>query len=294
VIQETSHIYCPFLTVRETLEFASNFLLPETLSADEKAARVKEFLYLLRLDHVADSVIGDETTTKGISGGQRQRVLLGAEIMHLPALLFLDEPTTGLDSVSANELLSILRILANRHRTIVCTIHQPSESCFKMFDKVLLLAKGGKMAYFGDVNSVKEYFESSIYHFVLDNDRNIADYMLDIASGIATTTASSNGVEKKRVTLPEVCELYTSSSNYFALQENITLITTSLRDKFPNPTEQLKVKTTTKNTGVLKALMEEEDQFYPTSTNFQAKLLFRRLWMERRRNTTMFVAPFVK
>ena len=61
-----------------------------------------------------------------LSGGQLKRVSIGVEIVNLPNLMFLDEPTTGLDSSTSLEVMSAIRIVANQNRTVICTIHQPS------------------------------------------------------------------------------------------------------------------------------------------------------------------------
>lgn len=78
-------------------------------------------------------------------------------------LLFLDEPTSGLDSQSAWAIMAFLRDLADHGQAILCTIHQPSSELFQVFDRLLLLKKGGKTVYFGDLGtnagSVIRYFE---------------------------------------------------------------------------------------------------------------------------------------
>lgn len=300
VIQETGHIYCSFLTVRETLEFASHFLLGEKASSARKADRVNEFLDLLRLGDVAENIVGDETSVQGISGGQRRRLLIGAEIMHLPALLFLDEPTTGLDSVSANELISMLRLLANQQRTILCTIHQPSQKCFDLFDKVLILAKGGRMVYFGEVEKVKDYFFTSIYRFPYEEGRNVADYMLDIASGksyaAGVESKESSGDAAKLVSIDDVCELYLSSSQYFTLQKDIQQHTTLQREKNATMIPQHVVESSTKfsQSYLLYLNIFEPPMDMTGSSWFYAKILFHRLWIERERSLVMITAPLIR
>jgi ABC-type dipeptide/oligopeptide/nickel transport system ATPase component len=56
---------------------------------------------------------------KGVSGGERKRTSIGVELISNPSLIFLDEPTTGLDSYTATSLMKILRNLANSGRTVV-------------------------------------------------------------------------------------------------------------------------------------------------------------------------------
>lgn len=60
---------------------------------------------------------------KGVSGGERKRTSIGVELITNPHMVFLDEPTTGLDSYTANILVDIFEELANENKTIVCTIH---------------------------------------------------------------------------------------------------------------------------------------------------------------------------
>lgn len=103
----------------------------------------------------------------GLSIEQRKRVTLGVELVAKPTLLFLDEPTSGLDGRSAYNIIRFLRKLVDGGQAVLvsiqlptktalntdmfqCTIHQPSAVLFDAFDSLLLLAKGGKMAYFGE------------------------------------------------------------------------------------------------------------------------------------------------
>lgn len=60
---------------------------------------------------------------RGVSGGERKRVSIGVELLTDPSLLFLDEPTTGLDSSTSLQVIEILIELANSGRTVVSSIH---------------------------------------------------------------------------------------------------------------------------------------------------------------------------
>ncbi len=97
---------------------------------------------------------------------QRKRVSIAIELSANPSILFLDEPTTGLDSRSAQIVTRNVRTIANSGRTIVCTMHQPSPQVFAAFDRLLLLQKGGTVVYFGpigvDGEEVVKYFDLSL------------------------------------------------------------------------------------------------------------------------------------
>ncbi len=78
---------------------------------------------------------------RGISGGEKKRTSIGLELVKQSQLIFLDEPTTGLDSATALSVVRTLKKLTqNGDRTVVCTIHQPRWSILKMFDKVIQLS----------------------------------------------------------------------------------------------------------------------------------------------------------
>eukprot|EP00122_Pirum_gemmata_P019052 Pgem_evm1s17847 len=94
---------------------------------------------------------------RGISGGQAKRVNIGIELITDPRVLFLDEPTTGLDSFTSLEVMNVMRDITNRGRTTICTIHQPSSDVFRLFDRLLLLVKG-EIVYLGAAKDATGYF----------------------------------------------------------------------------------------------------------------------------------------
>lgn len=75
-----------------------------------------------------------------------------------PALLFCDEPTTGLDASSAQEIVTLMNIMASSGKTVICTIHQPSSQVFSMFSQLILLTEG-KIAFMGSTSNALEFFD---------------------------------------------------------------------------------------------------------------------------------------
>lgn len=96
----------------------------------------------MSLQRCADTVIGDNISKRGISGGEKKRVNIGIELVSSPNLLFLDEPTTGLDSLTALEVIQHLQELRNQGITVITTIHSPSAEMLEMFDKLIILCDG--------------------------------------------------------------------------------------------------------------------------------------------------------
>ena len=103
-------------------------------------------------------------------------------------LLFLDEPTSGLDSQTSWSILKLLRKLRDNGQAVLCTIHQPSTILFQQFDRLLLLAKGGKTVYFGPIGDsasiVLDYFERN-GGYKCPSDANPAEYMLEVIGATA-------------------------------------------------------------------------------------------------------------
>ncbi|KAK9479616.1 P-loop containing nucleoside triphosphate hydrolase protein [Lipomyces japonicus] len=184
------------LTVRETLRFAAELRLPAFMNQIQKHAKVEEIIAKMGLSECADTLIGSEFV-KGISGGEKRRVSISVQLLNEPKILLLDEPTSGLDSFTAASLLDVLKELANEGRTIVCTIHQPRSDLFSYFGNVLLLAKGGRVAYSGQgQNELLNYFARLGY--ACPELTNPADHVLDLVS-VNLQDPDSESVTRKRV-----------------------------------------------------------------------------------------------
>ncbi|NXG18537.1 ABCG2 protein, partial [Grallaria varia] len=175
------------LTVRENLTFSAALRLPKSVKEQEKKERVNQIIKELGLSKVADSKVGTQFT-RGVSGGERKRTNIGMEIITDPAILFLDEPTTGLDASTANAVLLLLKRMAKQGKTIIFSIHQPRYSIFRLFDSLTLLA-AGRMLYHGPAQHALGYFQSIGYQCEPYN--NPADFFLDVINGDSTAVAMS-------------------------------------------------------------------------------------------------------
>ncbi|KAM9445036.1 broad substrate specificity ATP-binding cassette transporter ABCG2 [Clarias gariepinus] len=167
------------LTVRENLRFSAALRLPMSISQKEKDEKVERLIEELGLTKVADARVGTQLI-RGISGGERKRTNIGMELIIDPSVLFLDEPTTGLDASTANSVLSLLKRMSNHGRTIILSIHQPRYSIYRLFDTLTLLVSG-KQVYHGPAPSALEYF--SDIGFTCEPHNNPADFFLDVING---------------------------------------------------------------------------------------------------------------
>ncbi|XP_027104947.2 ABC transporter G family member 28-like isoform X1 [Coffea arabica] len=177
------------LTVEENLWFSARCRLSADLPKPDKVLTVERVIESLGLQAVRSSLVGT-VEKRGISGGQRKRVNVGLELVMEPSLLFLDEPTSGLDSSSSQLLLRAIRREALEGVNICMVVHQPSYTLFRMFDDLILLAKGGLTVYHGSVRKVEEYFTSLGIN--VPERVNPPDYFIDVLEGLVKPNTSSS------------------------------------------------------------------------------------------------------
>ncbi len=145
----------PLLKVQENLDFSVAVRCPH-LKGEDRRKRVEAKLAELGLADMRKRLAGTPEQ-KFLSGGERKRLNAGLDMIGISDVYLFDEPTSGLSSKDSEHVLEIIRSLA-RNKLVLVSIHQPSMRLLQMFDKALLLDKGGKMAYFGTPQGLLEYF----------------------------------------------------------------------------------------------------------------------------------------
>ncbi|TLS31584.1 hypothetical protein PpBr36_03908 [Pyricularia pennisetigena] len=159
VQQQDLHLHTS--TVREALTFSAILRQPAHYTKKEKIAYVDTVISMLGMEEYADAVIG--IPGEGLNVEQRKRLTIGVELAARPQLLlFLDEPTSGLDSQTSWSICNLMEKLTRSGQAVLCTIHQPSAILFQRFDRLLLLARGGRTVYFGEIGknsqTLMDYF----------------------------------------------------------------------------------------------------------------------------------------
>ncbi len=139
------------LTVFQALDYAARLRMPADTTTDERHKRIEEVMKDLDLGHRRDTQISQ------LSGGQQKRVSIGVELLTKPGLFFLDEPTSGLDPGMETELMHLMRRLADQGRTIIMITHATKN--VMLADKVVFLARGGYLAWFGPPEEALTYFD---------------------------------------------------------------------------------------------------------------------------------------
>jgi ATP-binding cassette, subfamily G (WHITE), eye pigment precursor transporter len=209
VQQEDLFVNC--LTVKETLLFHAMLRMGEHFTIKDKRERVEECLIDLNLKKCEDSFIGLDDK-KGISGGEKRRLSFALEILTNPMILFCDEPTSGLDSFMAMSIVDSLNNLANKGKTIICTIHQPSSEIYEKFDNLCLMAEG-RLAYIGSLTSASSFF-SNIGHPV-PNNYNPSDFYIN------TLAIAPNNKQFCLERVNKICDNFEQSSERQLLSNEI-------------------------------------------------------------------------
>lgn len=150
----------PLLKVQENLDFSVAVRCPH-LKVEDRRKRVEAKLAELGLAELRNRLAGTPQQ-KFLSGGERKRLNAGLDMIGISDVYLFDEPTSGLSSKDSEHVLEIIKSLAS-NKIVFSSIHQPSMRLLQMFDKALLLDKGGKMAFFGTPQAMLEYFWR-VYH----------------------------------------------------------------------------------------------------------------------------------
>jgi ABC-type multidrug transport system ATPase subunit len=146
------------LTVEESLWYTARLRFPPDTKNKQLQGEVDRVLQELDIGRIRRSRIGD-AVKRGISGGQRKRVNLGQELLtRSTRILFLDEPTSGLDPQTAQGIVSLVRQLADGGRIVFLVTHDVSGAVLSMVDHLMVLAPGGRLAWFGPPAEATRWF----------------------------------------------------------------------------------------------------------------------------------------
>ncbi len=181
-----------FMTPREYLTFHGLARMGKTHTRKDIEQRIEEVMVEMKLEKCADTLVGGTDTMvfkKGLSGGERKRLTIAYEILLAPSMIFLDEPSSGLDSVMSESIFASLKDLADGGRVVMASVHCPSSEACLLFSHLMLLTYDGRLAYHGPTLDGIRYF-STLKYFCPEH-YNPADFYLKLISftpgGVAET-----------------------------------------------------------------------------------------------------------
>jgi ABC-2 type transport system ATP-binding protein len=170
-----------FLTVRETLRLFSH-LYPRRRAVDE-------LIHTCALEQVADR------DNRKLSGGQMQRLLLAIALANDPRVLFLDEPTTGLDPQARHNFWDLIRSIKAERRTVLLTTHYMEEAYF-LCDVVAIMDRGRIIAEGSPSRLLKEHFDDVVLELPREDFRGeLADFPMPVLAANDRVEISTPDVE---------------------------------------------------------------------------------------------------
>ncbi|XP_071724267.1 LOW QUALITY PROTEIN: ABC transporter G family member 31-like [Rutidosis leptorrhynchoides] len=182
---EQNDIHSPQVTVEESLFFSASLRLPKEVSKEKNREFVEEVMKLVELDSLRYALVGLPGSS-GLSTEQRKRLTIAVELVANPSIIFMDEPTSGLDARAAAIVMRTVRNTVDTGRTVVCTIHQPSIDIFEAFDELLLMKRGGRVIYGGNLGAnsqtLIDYFEAIDGIPKIPVSYNPATWMLEVST----------------------------------------------------------------------------------------------------------------
>ena len=210
------------LTGRENLFMHANLY---GVPASEQKERINRILKLVELEDRADDLL------RTYSGGMRRRLELGRGLIHYPKVLFLDEPTVGLDPQTRDHIWKYIKELKQTHDiTVVLTTHYMDEAD-RLSDRIGIIDHG-KMVILDTPSKLKDTLEGDVV-VVRANDINALSELVAKWLGFTKTTIVDDALEitvrNGRTVMPRIMEIATQNNIYV---ESILLREPNLEDVF--------------------------------------------------------------
>ena len=206
------------LTVDRTLYYAALLRLPERVSRQDVRHTIDDVVRLVGLTDQR------ERSFKQLSGGQQKRLSLAIELLTKPTFLFLDEPTSPLDPETSENLMLLFRHLADEGRIVVMVTHKFEK--FEQMHQIILLTKGGYLAYFGPPKDALRYFEcrrpSGLYRKVGEREpheigqefETSKDFQTHVATRLKESKQAADTAQSLGATAPASSSVPDGSSRF--------------------------------------------------------------------------------
>ncbi|XP_013887735.1 ATP-binding cassette sub-family G member 5 [Austrofundulus limnaeus] len=207
-----------YLTVEETLTYTAQLALRKH-SAEAIKKKVSAVMAELSLSHVAHSVIGGRVFP-GISGGERRRVSIASQLLQDPRVILLDEPTTSLDSMTANQIVVLLAELARRNRIVIVTIHQPRSELFRVFSRIAIMSQG-ELVFCGQPEEMVGFFSQCGYE--------CPEYCNPFDTYVDFTSVDTRSSEREAATFSRMHEITSSYQRSAIYQDMLDKMEQSLQ-----------------------------------------------------------------
>lgn len=181
-----------FLTVAEVLDMFAK-LYPKTADINE----------LIEICDLQDFLDQDH---RKLSGGQKQRMLLAVAMINDPQVIFLDEPTTGLDPHARRQFWKLIERVKKRNKTIILTTHYMDEAQM-LCDEIVIMDRGKIIAKDSPDNLLAEHFDSGIIRLPVGNFTDVDKSVFQYSESNGFIDITTNEIE---FTISQLIHLHVS------------------------------------------------------------------------------------
>lgn len=181
------------LTVEENIDFYSGiYLVP-------KEKRKKRKQWVLEMASLQNK---EKFLTAHLPAGWKQRLALGCAILHKPKILFLDEPTAGVDPISRRQFWNLIYELSNQGTTVFVTTHYMDEA--EYFDQIAFIYKGALIAKGSPTELKKEFYQQDLFEIQSEKQKELLDFTKTLPETLESYVFADQmhlGVKKNQFTL---------------------------------------------------------------------------------------------
>lgn len=150
------------LSVRDNIWYSAYIRRPSNADSADIETSLRCIMDALGLSAVSDRMV-TEYGGQNLDSSQRIRLAIAMELVSFPQVLFLDNPTDGMDHESALNVVKVLKELTSMGITTVGTFSQPSNQALRLFDEIAVVGSGGEIVYLGSHSEIQRYFEGLGY-----------------------------------------------------------------------------------------------------------------------------------
>jgi ABC-2 type transport system ATP-binding protein len=184
---QTTALY-PLLTVREVIDLFRSFY----------PGPVRDTAYVIDLVNLREK---QNTRSQELSGGQQQRLSMALALVNRPDIIFLDEPTTGLDPQGRRKMWDVIQQVSGEGTTVFLTTHYMEEAQ-RLCDRVAIIDQGKIIALDAPDELINTHFEESAIEFEL-NGGTLTQASLDQLAGVTTVRQDGKAITLYSQAVPQ-------------------------------------------------------------------------------------------
>ena len=196
----------PGLTYYDMIKYAARLRMDA--SPLEIEERVQEMITIMKIGHLRNKKIPEYPSERGEDGSELRRLSIAMELVHMPPVMVIDDPTWTFDPAIAVKLFGCLKELARRGHIVICSMDKPSYKEMSLLDRVVLLSEGYTIFNSHPLN-VRKFFCGNSMGYSKKKGTDLTDFILDVCSGV------ERPIGERAALLPAIMQERFSESEFY-------------------------------------------------------------------------------